>query len=393
MIRMNWAVKKYLYTCTLLTVFSCSQPQKYATEQEWMEIPLCLNQKENVIGMSEFVESIHYVALETTSDCLLGNIDKMIITEHGEYVMVDMNKAKSIYVFDENGRFKCRIGSRGQGPNEYMSLTDVSYYENKVYVWDSASEKILEYGLDNSFVASYSFTHTAYSMACIGDGKFAFGCDYVHNAELLSDDGYPSLMLFDALTKEITPLIHFDKNVSSLGYMATLNNLCGNNFYLPLNDTIYQVGKDGLRRKRVLSYKDDYKERRDDYVKESKRRQLTSDDAMNSFFKGGYPHLITYFGNGNFDLLFLRMNDYLYYGFYDSNTKTYKEASSQKYPIKNDLDGVADFIPRFVKDNYIFTLTEPSKLLEYKPALAEKMGIEEDGNPIIAKMRIKMQGQ
>ena len=64
---------------------------------------------------------------------------------------------------------------------------------------------------------------------------------------------------------------------------------------------------------------------------------------------------------------------------------------SKKYPIKNDLDGVADFIPRLVKDDYIYTLTEPIYLLERASSLAEKMGIEEDGNPIIVKMKIRMQ--
>ena len=384
-------MRKYLYACILFGMFSCSQSPKESVENDWLEIPLSLEQREHVIGISDFVENIQYVVLETTSDCLLGNIDKMIITDDGDYVMVDMNKARSIYVFDENGNFKRKVGSYGQGPNEYVSLTDVSCYKDKVYVWDSAGKKILEYKLDNSFVNSYSFPYTAYSMTCVEEGKFAFGCDYVHNADLLSDNSYPSLMLFDALNKDVTPLLHFDRKVSSLGYMATLNNLCGNNFYLPLNDTIYYVGKDGLHHKRVLAYEDKYKERRDDYVNESKRRQLNSDDAMESFFKGEYPHLITYFSSGNFDLLFFRMKDYLYYGIYDSNTGVYKEASSKKYPIRNDLDGVADFIPRLVKDDYIYTLTEPIYLLERASSLAEKMGIEEDGNPIIVKMKIRMQ--
>lgn len=35
--------------------------------------------------------------------------------------------ASSIFVFNDEGRFKCRIGTRGPGMAEYVKIEDVTY--------------------------------------------------------------------------------------------------------------------------------------------------------------------------------------------------------------------------------------------------------------------------
>ena len=67
--------------------------------------------------ISLIVDSIDYIPLETTSDCLICAIDKLI-TKNNKYYIFD-KITQSIFTFDFNGKFISKINSIGHGPGEY----------------------------------------------------------------------------------------------------------------------------------------------------------------------------------------------------------------------------------------------------------------------------------
>ena len=89
------------------------------------------------IRLSEVADSIRYIPLETSDSCLVGSVDKMLRTAKGEYILVDKEKSRAIYVFDAAGHFLNRIGKCGKGPAEYSMIEDVTYGFDAVYVWDN----------------------------------------------------------------------------------------------------------------------------------------------------------------------------------------------------------------------------------------------------------------
>ena len=102
----------------------------------------------NIFQYSSLYKGIRTVMLETSKSCLIGSISKMRICDGNIYIL-DSHIAKSLYVFDMDGRFIKKIGSVGQGPGEYIEPRDFTIdTENKViYLLDASSQRINKYSL------------------------------------------------------------------------------------------------------------------------------------------------------------------------------------------------------------------------------------------------------
>ena len=180
----------YLMFFLFFGITSCTSTSKKELKYENGTIDvinLKLYQKENIIRLSEIADSIHYISLETSDSCLIGAIDKILRTDNSDIIVVDKDVASSIFVFNDEGRFKCRIGTRGLGMAEYIKIEDVTYGYGFIYVWDSVQKKVLKYSENGDFLDSYKFDYTAYSLCCINENLLSFCCDYTPNYSLYKD--------------------------------------------------------------------------------------------------------------------------------------------------------------------------------------------------------------
>ena len=86
--------------------------------------------------LSELVDSVRYIPLETNPHCMLGNYQRLTFSP--QYIFY-LN-----YCFDWNGQFLFRIGSQGQGACEdiYVHVADIVYLNNHFY---GNASKIIEY--------------------------------------------------------------------------------------------------------------------------------------------------------------------------------------------------------------------------------------------------------
>lgn len=86
-----------------------------------------------------------YILLKTdTVNELFGRIDKIKIV--GERIYIADTRMRSLIVYDCMGNYLARVGTRGQGPNEYINLSDFDVDANgNVYVLDSRLNKVLRY--------------------------------------------------------------------------------------------------------------------------------------------------------------------------------------------------------------------------------------------------------
>lgn len=383
---------KYIEFLCLFFLFGCGPIKK--DESDCVQISLPLSREENMIKLSEIVDSIQYIPLETQDGCLIGNVDKLIATNDNYYLVVDKDVASSVSLFDKEGSFVMKIGNRGAGQGEYITIDDVDCDNEYIYIWDGSSRRILKYSMKGDYISSLKFDHIAYSMCCIDGGKFAFCCDYSRNESLRIDNMLPNLMIFDENSGRVDSDLFFESTISNLAYNCTFNNLCNGNLYLSLNDTIYHVTNSGIQRKYVLKYDKQYFDKKNAYVERTKTEQMSANDAVKSYNEDLFPHLITYFDCEGVDVFFMSMCGFLYYGFYNSSTGVYKEAAANKrLPIIDDIDGVAIFSPRYSKKNIIYSVMEPNSILEKQKLTPsqkwEKMKLSEDSNPIVMKMYMK----
>jgi len=108
--------------------------------------------KEESIPLSSFASKVEYVALETTSECLLRPSDRYYLTD--KYV-VAVSMFKAAFLFDrKTGRYIHRITQKGQAPGEFSFKCEDQYglknnvlYINKDKYWEGIhieTKKIVE---------------------------------------------------------------------------------------------------------------------------------------------------------------------------------------------------------------------------------------------------------
>jgi len=104
---------------------------------------------------SVFFKSCKTIILETNSECFIGNITDIQAFDEKIFIH-DKAIAKSLFVFDMEGKFICRIGKFGRGPGEYLSIEDftINTENNEIYVLDSKQDKLHKYSVSGAFISS-----------------------------------------------------------------------------------------------------------------------------------------------------------------------------------------------------------------------------------------------
>ena len=76
------------------------------------------------IKISELLDSVYYVRLETKSNSLIGEIDELLFCDT-TIIVVEKVKRQSVLLFSNKGKFLRKIGKNGKGAGEYLSIIDV----------------------------------------------------------------------------------------------------------------------------------------------------------------------------------------------------------------------------------------------------------------------------
>jgi hypothetical protein len=106
--------------------------------------------KSNQQLSSTLFDSVSFVTLIEDKD-FFSRIDKLII--HGEYIYIlDVWSVNSLLVFDKKGTFVRKIGSKGNGPGEYLRLYDFDIDFPFIYLYDDMKKYMLKYDLQGNFI-------------------------------------------------------------------------------------------------------------------------------------------------------------------------------------------------------------------------------------------------
>ncbi len=137
-------------------LFSCSSPQRHSKKGEAM-VEIDAN-RDNEVSIFDLCSKVEIIPLETNPHSLLtfpiGEPDRVIMNE-GKFYFLDV-KQEAVIIFDEDGNFQQKIDKRGDGPGEYLSLSDftinrftgnlelLSALGRYINVYDSSGETFLE---------------------------------------------------------------------------------------------------------------------------------------------------------------------------------------------------------------------------------------------------------
>ncbi|MDR2653007.1 MAG: 6-bladed beta-propeller, partial [Prevotellaceae bacterium] len=176
-------IQKSLFIGVIWWGISCNYSPQISTGLETIVLS-DETMKEQKIKLSHFAEKIQYIFLETNDESVISKIDKILF--HKEFCIVMDGKLSAILVFDTTGHFIRKIDHHGNGPGEYLKLTDITVSEDGcIHVLDSEQSKMLHYSLTGTWVSESShFPERSRRIAPLGDEylvTWAPRGQFVHN--------------------------------------------------------------------------------------------------------------------------------------------------------------------------------------------------------------------
>jgi hypothetical protein len=84
------------------------------------------------INLSEFVDSVKYIKLQTDSNCITGRIHSITITN--KYIYVCDAGQMAVLLFDMKGNFVSKLDKHGVGPDEYRYMSGFFVDDKEEYV-------------------------------------------------------------------------------------------------------------------------------------------------------------------------------------------------------------------------------------------------------------------
>lgn len=146
------------YLIIFFLMISCRNEEEKKNEKEKQlvqKIDIRQLPVKNLFSYKRPIDNCRFVALETTDECLIREIDKVSIENNLIFVKDDND---NLFVFSMSGKFLNKIGSIGQSGEELLSFTDFYVNKNSGYVgiFDVLRSKILRFTFDGKYISSHS---------------------------------------------------------------------------------------------------------------------------------------------------------------------------------------------------------------------------------------------
>ena len=135
--------------CVALAGCQASQPDKAKDNLcETIDLSTVLDQKATEIPLGEWAKEVRFVPLETSDSVLLNGYISYLVLFQDKIVIYNTDK---IYLFSSEGKFIRTIGSKGEGPGEYVSVRNLSADQEGIHAVDEG-KKIHTYGWDGQWL-------------------------------------------------------------------------------------------------------------------------------------------------------------------------------------------------------------------------------------------------
>ena len=103
---------------------------------------------------SDFFSSIELIPLETSENCLLDIAPYPTVLLNDSFILYNGTN-RFIYAFDRTGKFLNQVGERGQGPDEYIYISELSLNKDNSTIYIIDLRKVFEYNVNGTFVRSF----------------------------------------------------------------------------------------------------------------------------------------------------------------------------------------------------------------------------------------------
>jgi hypothetical protein len=137
-------MNKFLLIPFIILIISCGSNNSNPNNSNVIAIDV--NNDLEILYGKDIVEDIKYIPLKIVDNkFLIESINSVLVTD--SLLFIADRSQKALFVYDSDGNPLHKIGSMGQGPGEYISLSEVilDREKRKIIICDLSSRKILHY--------------------------------------------------------------------------------------------------------------------------------------------------------------------------------------------------------------------------------------------------------
>jgi hypothetical protein len=200
---------------------------------------------------SDYFENFRTVKLETSDSILLGEINSIVLSNDKIY-LTDIY-ANTLYIFDKTGKFLSSINKQGQGPGEYVYITQFVVDGENIVTKCGSLRKIIIYTEAGEFISEQSINCSPMDISLLGNHNYVLysGNDRAGSANKLR------VVNFAKADKQFIPIDAVKSKY--LHYRAPYNFFKKSKdtvrFFEPYNDTVYSVTKDMIEPAFYIDFK------------------------------------------------------------------------------------------------------------------------------------------
>ena len=346
------------------------------------------------ITLSDFVESITYIPLATTYDCLVDKNPKVFVTR--EFI-VTVTTFRCLIFNRKNGEFIREIGHYGRGPGEYQSTRGFFNECIPAYYFTGWNGYLVKYTMDGVFrenvkIPGYkdSFDSPSFPMNYSFINDSIIVCDFL----IASGTESNSLMIFNEKGKVLRNIPNnnilrnkqkFVLRTGEMSFHHFNNNLFFQSMY---NDTVFQISIDKIIPSFILN------------------RGKHSPPFESKWWSYGKQLQSSFISQPEYseNKRFISFNFYLsknkYFALYDKSLKLLKVVDNNS-GIKNDIDGFINItfdsmnsegeLIGLIQANELVNWIEknPEKLKVLNTGLQKLRNIKMEDNPVVVLAKYK----
>lgn len=382
----------------LVTLFSCNGSSKDSIIDFVGSETIVINKNPSEARpISELLDSVEYIKLETSSKSLIKDIRDVVFAKDRFYIQ---NGRENLLCYDRSGKFLFQIGGNGRGPGEYASCHQVVIKEeqNRIWIVDKQLMKILQYDLEGKFIDSRmtGFFYNLYfplnqDEHCFYLGTTSNSSRSFHSYMIIrTDDDFILEEAYLPINPQITQISYSN---SRIGYYYNAKLHIRPDF----QNIIYGIGEENISARYILDFGSDY-------ITEAELLKIASKGDLDEMFIGlresGKVYMVAYL---------LETDNYLYFIYSkrgDVVTNFYSKTSKLLYSQTGFVDDMGSGIQYDLPlgsagDKFIFALPAyelynrtidltTDKSFVVGPSLSEiQKDLDVNDNPVLALAKLK----
>lgn len=229
-------ISKILKILIVFSIASCVSK----SDKDYIENPTIIDfnnveKTDELISIRALLKNIEYLKLKTPDTVQITIAQKIL--EFKDKILIHDKKKKVVFAFDQSGNYLGMVGNKGQGPGEFIEVTDVAVSDDLIFIYSRGDFKVFIFDDTLSFLKDFTTKKWGTQISILSSGNLA-----LYSFLIEGDDEY-NIDIYDLEGNLLGKRMFVDRSgdYQAMDFSGFLDN---NYFSYPLSSKIYRISED-----------------------------------------------------------------------------------------------------------------------------------------------------